>query len=96
MGISLVNMGQLCFQQNATALIRTDNTTPMIFAVDNTERLRLTTTGGTVTGTLVATVAFTPYGLATHSTVQLSMQDLADALAADRADFSKHFLLMGV
>ena len=96
MGISLVNMGQLCFQQNATALIRTDNTTPMIFAVDNTERLRLTTTGGTVAGTLVATVAFTPYGLATHSTVQLSMQDLADAIAADRKDFTKNFLLMGV
>lgn len=68
----------------------------LIFATNGQEQLRITMAGHVVAAVgFYGPVNFTPYGLATHTTVQLAIQDLSDAIGFDRANFAPQFLLMG-
>ena len=50
-GISNANSGQLVFQNHANAIIGTNNATPIIFATQSSERLRITSAGLVGVGT---------------------------------------------
>lgn len=54
-GLNLANLGVLLFQNCNNALITTNGDIPMVFATQDAERLRLSSSGNTVTGNLTVT-----------------------------------------
>ncbi|MFZ2150170.1 MAG: hypothetical protein WAV15_03350 [Minisyncoccia bacterium] len=76
MGFSLVNLGQLTFQGNTTALIRTTNTIPIIFGTNDTERMRLDANGNLAIGSTSAEALLEIQGAeATDAVIALDADD---------------------
>ena len=68
MGITAANLGELTFAGD-NALIRTISNVPIIFGINNTERMRLTASGLTVTGTINGNTFTTGTGTLTLGSV---------------------------
>jgi hypothetical protein len=84
MGFSNVKLGELKFSGASTAIIHTTNTTPLIFGVNDTERMRLTTTGtgiGTTSPYSLLSVQATAGGMTPLFTIASSTNGAATSTA---------------